>query len=336
MLSFSHPWLLLLLPAVPLLAWWRLRHRRSALRFSDARLIESLPQNRARYIRRFDAILHAAALFAMIAALAGPRRPLPTPIQTEGIAIVLAVDVSGSMREIDFEWNGVQISRLEAVKRAFGLFVIGGIGPDGQIFAGRPSDLIGLVTFATYPEPTAPLTLSHLVLIHLLEAEQGRPLDESQTNIGDAIAEAVALLDKAGDRRKVLILLSDGEHNFPGPAHAPTESPRWGAQRAQDLGIPIYAIDAGTDAGASDPAARAAGIAGMREIAEMTGGKAFSARDGEALLGACREIDKLERRPIQSFRYQRYRNIHTPFGLAAVVLLLLARLLDATAGRRIP
>ena len=119
MLSFSHPWFLLLLLLVPLLAWWRLRHRRPALRFSDARLIESLPQGRARHIRRLDALLHAAALFALIAALAGPRRPLPTPIQTEGIAIVLAVDVSGSMREVDFQWNGLQISRLEAVKRAF-------------------------------------------------------------------------------------------------------------------------------------------------------------------------------------------------------------------------
>src|SRR5438874_8138428 len=155
MLSFFYPWFLLLLPLVPLLAWWRLRHRRPALRFPDARLIQSLPPGRARYVRRFDAALHAGALFAMVVALAGPRRPVPTPIPTEGIAIVLAVDVSGSMREIDFEWNGVQISRLEAVKRAFGLFVIGGTGPDGQTFASRPSDLIGLVTFATYPESAA-------------------------------------------------------------------------------------------------------------------------------------------------------------------------------------
>src|SRR5262245_23783657 len=152
MLSFSHPWFLLLLLLVPLLAWWRLRHRRPALRFSDARLIAALPTGRARYVRRLDAILHSAALFALVVALAGPRWPVPTRIPTEGIAIVLAVDVSGSMREIDFEWNGVQISRLEAVKRAFGLFVIGGTGPNGQTFPGRPSDQIGLVTFATYSE----------------------------------------------------------------------------------------------------------------------------------------------------------------------------------------
>ena len=334
--SFSHPWLLLLLLAVPLLAWWRLRHRRPALRFSDARLFAGLPPGRARYARRLDAALHAAALLALIVALAGPRRPLPMPIQTEGIAIVLAVDVSGSMREIDFEWNGVQISRLEAVKRAFGLFVAGGTGPAGQPFAGRPADLIGLVTFATYPESAAPLTLTHPVLIQLLEAEQGRPIDESQTNIGDAIAEALLRLDDAGDRRKVLILLSDGEHNFPGPESAPTWTPRLAAQRAKDLGVPIYAIDAGSDAGASDPAARAAGLAGMQEVAAMTDGRAFSARDGDALLGACREIDRLERRPIQSFRYRRYHDVHTPFGLVAVLLLLAGRLFDATVGRRIP
>ena len=74
----------------------------------------------------------------------------------------------------------------------------------------------------------------------------------------------------------------------------------------------------------------------MQEAAELTGGKAFAARDGEALLGVCREIDRLERRPIQSFRYQRYRDVHTPFGLAAVLFLLAGRLLDTTAGRRIP
>ena len=93
------------------------------------------------------------------------------------------------------------------------------------------------MTFATYPEVVSPLTLSHGVLIQLLEGERPRPLDESQTNIGDAIAEGLMRLEESGEnRRKVLILLSDGEHNFAGPAGSPTWTPRLAAQRAADLG----------------------------------------------------------------------------------------------------
>jgi len=334
--SFSDPWFLFLLPIVPLLGWWRWRQRRPALRYSDARLVNNLPPGRGRFLRPLDCLLHSSALLTLTLALAGPRWPLPTPISTEGIAIALAVDVSGSMREIDFDWNGTLISRIDAVKRVFQLFVQGGVGPDGQTVAGRPADLIGLVTFATYPEASAPLTLSHGVLVQLLEAEQPRPLDESQTNIGDAIAEGLMRLEEGGgNRRKVLILLSDGEHNYAGRAGSPTWTPRLAAQRAADLGVPVYTIDAGSDI-ASDPVSRAAGVESLKEVAAMTGGQSFSARDSAALANAYREIDRLERRPIQSFRYRRYRELHTPFGIAAIVLLLGARLLDLSWGRRLP
>jgi Ca-activated chloride channel family protein len=336
MLSFSDPWFLLSLPLVPALAWWRWRQRRPALRFSDARLVDVLPPGRGRFLRPLDSGLHAAALLSLVLALTGPRWPLPTPISTEGIAIVLAVDVSGSMREIDFDWNGVLISRIEAVRRVFQLFVQGGVGPDGQTFAGRRSDLVGLVTFATYPEAAAPLTLSHGALVQLMENEQPRPLDEAQTNIGDAIAEALLRLeDGGGERRKVIVLLSDGEHNFAGPAGSPTWTPRLAAQRAADLGVPVYTIDAGSDIG-SDAVSRAAGVESLREVAAMTGGRSFSARDAQSLLNVCREIDRLERRPIQSFLYRRYRDVHTPFGVAALFLLLAGRFLDSTWGRRLP
>jgi Ca-activated chloride channel family protein len=334
--TFAYPWLLLLVPLAALVGWWRWRHRRPALKFSDARLVAGLPVGRGQAARWADALLHAGAAFALLVALCGPRLPLPTPITTEGIAIVMAVDVSGSMREPDFDWNGSPISRLDAVKRVFALFIEGGPGPDGQVFAGRPNDLIGLVTFATYPETAAPLTLSHPVLLKMLDAEQPRPLDEAQTNIGDAIAIGLRDLEAAGDRRKVLVLLSDGEHNFPGPAASPTWTPRKAAQRAQDLGIPIYAIDAGSDALTGDPLARAAGVESMREVAQMTGGRSFAARDADTLSKTCQEIDRLERRPIRSFRYRRYRELHTYFGVAALALLVAARVLDVTAGRRFP
>jgi Ca-activated chloride channel family protein len=298
--------------------------------------LEGLPAGRARIADWVDAILHGEALATLVVALSGPRLPLPTPLVTEGIAVELVVDVSGSMRETDFLWDGTPISRFDAVQRVFRLFIQGGPGPDGTTFPGRSQDLIGLVTFATYPDSPAPLTLSHTVLLQLLDSEQPRPLDEAQTNIGDAIAEALMRLEEAGQRRKILVLLTDGEHNFPGPAHAPAKTPRWAAQRAADLGVPIYAIDAGSDVGASAPEIRRAGKESLQEAARMTGGAYFEARDSSALLNACREIDKLERRPIDSPLLKRHRDFHAAFGLAALVFFLLARAWNATIGGRLP
>ena len=334
--SFAYPWLLLLLPLVPLACRWYWRRPLPALRFSDARLFANLPVGRAPLIRRLELLLFGAAAICLVLALAGPRRELPTPVATEGIAIMLVVDVSGSMHEPDFDAQGKPTTRLEAVRRAFQLFVLGGQGPTGQAFAGRPNDLIGLVTFASYPDTAAPLTLSHGVLVRLLAQEPLRKPDEGQTNIGDAIAEALARLDAAGARRKVMILLTDGEHNFTGPATAPTMKPRPAAQRARDLGVPIYAIDAGSDAPEIDASVRIAARESLKDVASVSGGEYFSARDADGLARICETIDRLERRPIQSFRYRRYREDHLPFGLVAFAMLVASRLLSFTLGRRLP
>src|SRR5579871_5559566 len=259
--SFAYPWLLALLPLGPIVAGWRWRRRQPALRFSDGRLLSALPLGRGPMVRRLDAGLYGLAALSLVIAMSGPRLPIPTPITTEGIALMMVVDVSGSMHQTDLDWDNAQMSRLAAASRIFSLFVKGGVGPDGQAFLGRPQDLMGLVAFASYPETVAPLTLSHLVLLQLLDQEQARPQEEGQTNIGDAIAEALIRLDTAGDRRKVIVLLSDGEHNFPGPSSAPTWMPRIAGQRAADMGVTIYAIDVGSDAPTADPADREMGKA---------------------------------------------------------------------------
>jgi Ca-activated chloride channel family protein len=334
--SFAFPWLLFLLPLAPLVTWWRWRRRQPALRFSDGRLLASLPLGRGRLLRRLDAALYGSATLAIVIAMAAPRLPLPTPITTEGIALVLVVDVSGSMHEVDLDWDDARISRLAAASRIFTLFVQGGTTSDGKSFPGRPQDLMGLVTFASYPETIAPLTLSHSVLIRLLEQEQVRSPEEGQTNIGDAIAEGLIRLDSAGERRKVLVVLSDGEHNYPGPSHAPTWTPRLAAQRAADLGIPIYAIDVGSDAPDVDRVQREAGKASMMDIARITGGSYLPAHDSHSMLEAYQQIDRLERRPIQSMQLRRYRELHSYFGLAAFGFVFAAGLVQLTWGRRLP
>ncbi len=341
--QFAQPlWLLLALLVPPLIWWWH-RGRPSALRFSDTTTLRTLRRGRSRSAVWGGVGLRAAALLLLVVALAGPRWPDPgSRIPTEGIAIVLVVDVSGSMAERDFTWQGEPVRRIDAVKRALRLFVEGGNGPNGEHLEGRRTDLLGLVTFATVPESVCPLTLSHGVLLQMLEAEQPRTLpDEGRTNIGDAIAWGLHRLRAAGTRRKVIVLLTDGEHNVPPPAL----KPRQAAQLAGNSGVPIYTIDAGSDVPPKEDseAASDTSIADrlnakkiLQEVARMTKGRYFQAGDTKALLEVCGQIDRLERREIESFQYRRYAEAYGWFGLAAFVLLLSVQVLELTVWRRIP
>src|SRR4051794_20133849 len=120
MFHFSAPGYLLLLPLLPLLLWWWWRRRRPAVRHPAAHLLVALPSRRARLARFAGLLLRGLALLCLVLALAGPRWPdLHTRIATEGIALMMVVDVSGSMASRDFEDGQVPISRLEAVKNAF-------------------------------------------------------------------------------------------------------------------------------------------------------------------------------------------------------------------------
>jgi Ca-activated chloride channel family protein len=375
--DFASPLFLLLTLAVPLVAWAWLRGRQDALRYPSTTLAAVPPGGRAWWARWGAVGMRAAALLALVVALAGPRWPdLHTRLPTEGIAIAMLLDVSGSMAEADFPWDGKAITRLDAVKQAFHLFVAGGEGPDGEQLDGRPDDQIALVTFATRPESACPLTLSHSVLLHMLDAEQPRTLPtESQTNIGDAIAWGLHRLESAGPRRKVLILLSDGDHNVPPPAL----KPRQAAQLAANLHVPIYTIDAsgetvagggmlsrsdlvspenpvhnGRDSmapGRSPPptprplatnestdsaADRLDGERTLQAVAQITGGRSFRAHDAKTLLAVCREIDRLERQVIESFQYRRYYEAYPWCGLASFVFLVGVYALEMTLWQRVP
>ncbi|MGH7224021.1 MAG: VWA domain-containing protein [Gemmataceae bacterium] len=353
--QFANPGYLCLVLLVPLLFWWLLRRRRSALRHPAVGELSGLSFGRARLARWGPSVLRSLALLLLVTALTGPRWPdLHTRIETEGIAIVMLVDVSGSMAERDFDWRGESIARLDAVKKVFHLFVAGGEGPDAtgdgtdaSSFQGRPTDQIGLVTFATRPETACPLTLSHSVLLRVLDAEQPRRIPgESETNIGDAVALGLHRLRGAGPRRKVLVLLSDGDNTVP---HPPTVwTPRQGAQVANGLSVPLYTIDAGgSGASTAEPAAkeetgaspgetRAGAVRTLEELARITHGRYFQARDTQGLLSACRAIDALERSDLQSFQYRRYHEAYPWFGLAAFVLFGLALGLERTIWRRVP
>src|SRR5437764_2048949 len=135
--EFSQPEFLWLSPLALLVAWWWARRRRPALRFADVRLFAGLPAGRARRARWGGAALRGLAALALVVGCAGPRQPdLRTRLPAEGIAIVLALDVSGSMATADVAWspNSPPVPRLEAARRSFKLFVAGGDAPDGTHF----------------------------------------------------------------------------------------------------------------------------------------------------------------------------------------------------------
>ena len=348
MLHFANPGFLWLLLAVPPLVWWQLRQRRAAVRHPAAGLLAGLPAGRARLARWSGALLRGLALLLLAAALAGPRWPdLRTRIATEGIAVMMVVDVSGSMAEPDFDWNGAPARRLDAAKRVFELFVAGGELPqglpDGSVgrFEGRPTDLVGLVTFGTRAEPVCPLTLSHAALVRLLKAAEPVP-GEAETNISDALALGLHRLQSAGPRRKVLVLLTDGEHNRLNP---PSDwTPRQAAQVAASLGVPIYAIDAGAaGSGASagvelgsPPEVRQQAVQTLRDLAHISKGRYFAARDTAGLLQACAAIDRLERAEIQSFHYRRYHEGYPWLALSSFALFAAVLVLELTVWRRLP
>ena len=340
-MHLARPAYLLLLLLLPLLAWWLWGRRPAAVPHPRLAMFGGLPSGRSRLARRGGPVLRWLALACLVIALAGPRWPdLRTRLDTDGIAIVLLVDVSGSMGERDFDAEGELITRLDAVKRVFRLFVAGSTPGQQPHFEGRPSDLLGLVAFATRPEATCPLTLEHATLLRLLEVQEPRVLPgESETNLSDALALGLARLRAAGDRRRVLILLTDGEHNQTSTRSG--WSPRQSAQVAAGLGVPVYAIDAGKapiggDATADAIATREGAVRTLEDIASITRGGYFAADDGPALVAACREIDRLERDSIVSYQYRRYHEGYPWFAGSAFALFALAGLLEKTLWRRLP
>jgi Ca-activated chloride channel family protein len=348
MFHFAEPRYLLLALLVPPLVWWQLRQRRASVRHPTAGLLASLPPGRARVARWGGALLRGLAMLLLAVALAGPRWPdLRTPLQTEGIAVMMVLDVSGSMAEPDFDWNGVPCRRLDAAKRVFRLFVAGGEPPEGlpdgparpaARFEGRPTDQVGLVTFGSRARTVCPLTLSHPALLALLAQAEPVP-GEAETNLSDAVVLGLDRLRSAGPRRKVLVVLTDGEHNRTVTASGWT--PTQVTNLAASLGVPVYAVDTGPGPSAQTPGdvppeVRQAAVQTLQDLAGRSKGSYLRARDTGELLDALARIDRLERTRIESFQYRRYHEGYPWCALASFVLFLGAMGMEMTFWRRLP
>lgn len=324
-MSFSRPLLLLLL-LLP--AWWLWRRRRRpppAPGYSDTALVAEA--SRGAWMVRLPLLLRTIGLVALVLGIAGPRvGGDQVETRQEGIAIVVALDLSSSMLAEDFAPS----NRLEVAKQQALGFI-----------RGRTSDRIGLVAFAGEAVTQVPVTTDYPVLERAVQDLRIGVLEDG-TAIGSGLATAVNRLRRAPDKSKVVVLLTDGENN------RGTVDPRTAARAAAALGIKVYTIGVGSEGQAAVPTGR--GPAGLRyevlpvridevllrEIADVTGGRYFRAKDADALAQIFHEIDRLEKTPIQITRYIRYDEVTRPFVLIALGALALELLLASTVAVRVP
>lgn len=371
---FATPWALAALALIPAIALAVSRRPVRGVRFSDLGLVEPLARSWRSRLRWLPAAFRIVSLALLIVAIARPqRRAGALPSMTEGIAIQLVVDRSGSMAEPFADTIGDSASankgqqepftKLDAVKRLVRQFVLG----DGKDMAGRPNDLLGLVTFARFADTACPLARSPEILVQL--AEQTRVANgraEDGTAIGDGLALAAARLravstepnrlgadakstdsshapnsPKDGDtavRGRVVILLTDGQNN------AGDVDPMQAAELAKSWGLRVYTIGLqGAAPGSSrDPFTNLRlSMGGVDEttltrIAEMTGGRYFSASDSATLRDVYATIDRIEKSKLSSPETALYAELFTPIAIAALACFAAELLVSHTVLRRLP
>ena len=326
-MSFARPLVLLAVAAVPL--WWWLRARRLA-RLPGTSLSDIRPAAGAverLWIARLPVTLRSVCLAAWIVAAAGPRvGAARAEVRSEGISIVLAVDVSSSMLSEDFAPS----NRIDVAKQTAIDFV-----------RARTSDRIGVVAFAAQALTQVPITTDYAVLEEGLRGLR-IGIVEDGTAIGTGIATAANRLRRAPGKTKVIILLTDGVNN------RGTVDPRTAAQAAAAFAIRIYTIGVGTEGEAPVPTSE--GPEGLRyqslpvqiderlltEIAAMTGGRYFRATDSESLKHIFAEINLLEKTTLQRVIYRRFDEAYrVPLSLGLLGLAL-EIVVSATFAVRVP
>ena len=335
-MSFQYPWLLAL---IPVLLWlFRRKQIRTSVTVDAIAVASNLEPGRARYLW-LTVYLRQLSVLAVLIALAGPRAPASFDREVnEGIAIQLLVDVSSSMDMTTKSATGQKVSRMELAKEIVEEFVAG----DGDTLAGRPHDLIGLITFARYADTRSPLTFGHEALLQIvrnLEIQQ-RP-NEDGTAYGDALAIAAArlknleelknrkdLVDLDAIKSRVIILLTDGENNS--GAHLPIES----AGLAKAWGCRIYSISFGESFQAIDEASSFETLTPSEKILEHiskeTSGLFRKAYGYESLRLVYEEIDQLERTEITLRQAEQLASFTWLSAAIALTALTLSLILEAT------
>ncbi|GGK00530.1 VWA domain-containing protein [Parabacteroides faecis] len=326
---FANPtYLYLLLLLIPMIGWyiWKLCKSQASLQVSSSEAFDAPGATSWKvYLRHVPFALRMAAIAVLIIILARPQSTNSWQnTSTEGIDIVMAMDISSSMLAQDFKPN-----RLEASKDVAASFI-----------NGRPNDNIGLVVFAAESFTQCPLTTDHTVLLNLFKDIQPGIIQDG-TAIGLGLANAVSRIKDSQAKSKVIILLTDGVNN------AGEIAPVTAAEIAKTFGIRVYAIGVGTQGTAPYPFQTAFGVQyqdipveidepTLKQIASTTGGQYFRATDNSSLKEIYSEIDKMEKTKISVQQYSKKQEEYKNWALLLFALLLVEILLRNTLLRNIP
>ena len=327
-ISFKNPdFFYLFLLMIPMIAWyiWRNKKAGASIQFSSVMGFARIPKSWKYYFRHSVFACSMISLSLLIVALARPQSSNSWQnVTTEGIDIVIALDISSSMLAMDFQPN-----RLEAAKDVAIQFI-----------SGRPNDKIGLVIFSGESFTQCPLTTDHATVINLFRNIESGMIEDG-TAIGNGLATAVSRLKESNAISKVVILLTDGENNRGEIA------PVTAAELAKTYGIRVYTIGVGTIGTAPYPMQTPFGVqvrdvevkideATLQKIAGTTDGNYFRATNNTKLADIYREIDKLEKSKIDVKEYSKKEEEYLKFALAGAFMLILALLLKTTIFRNIP
>jgi len=332
-MTFAHPYFLLLLLLLPLLAW--LKGRRGeppAFVYSSVQLVRGILNLSRTKSGGFLAALRWLTLALLIFALAQPRlTSSETKVTASGVDIVVALDMSGSMISEDFEVRGQRVNRFNMARAVLKQFI-----------DKRPNDRIGLVVFATLAYISTPLTLDHDFLMENLDRLQIGDIDENRTAIGSALSTAVNRLREVQSKSKIAILMTDGQNN------SGKIAPLTAAEAAKALGVKVYTIGVGRKGMAPMPIFFGGRRVGERmepvdideetlqKIADQTGGKYYRADNTERFQAIYTEIDKLEKTEKEINKYARHRELFAWLISPGLGLVLLEVLLRHTVWRRLP
>ncbi len=338
-MRFAYPLYLLLLLILPYL-WWR--YVRSGLGsgpliYSDVRRIQKAfgvgGQRRVPFshrVRKGLFFLRLLVLALLIVALARPQAELiSTDVRTEGVDIVLAIDISGSMEVIDLDQQGEK-TRLEVTKDVVEDFI-----------DGRTTDRIGMVVYAANAYTQCPLTVDYGILKNFLKQTEIGDVNPDRTAIGMALASCVNRLRSSEADSKVIILLSDGENN------AGEIDPITSAELAKAVDVKVYTIGIGgygtgyvkrqiLSETRYVPQRVSMDEATLQKIAEITGGRYYRASDRASFVEIFREIDSLEKTEIEMKGHRRFRELFMYFAVPAILLLLIEVVLSNTRYRKLP
>ncbi len=327
-ITFANPemfYLLIIVPILLFLYFWKLSRRKATIIYPTINALTFKPQSLKVKLRYIPFIFTCIGLIFIIISLARPQSSSTRKqVQTEGIDIVLAMDVSTSMLAEDLKPN-----RIEAAKQTAMKFI-----------DARVSDRIGLVVFAGESFTQCPPTIDHSVLKNLLKSIKSGMIEDG-TAIGMGLATSVSRLKDSKAKSKVIILLTDGINN------TGFISPQTAAEIARTYNIKVYTIGVGTMGTAPYPFQTPFGVQYqnidvkidegiLREIAGITGGKYFRATDTKSLERIYQEIDKMEKSKIDVAYFTKKTEEYLPYTLAGLIFIFLSIFLNYSVFRKLP